>query len=132
MAVVAAIVLGLIVLLLGLALIRSLYLSVRAGAFPAWLSTPSRPDYRKGTAVYGQDKLGWFPPFGWKFVPQVVLPRRSLEIENVEFSAASETTVLTVNAPAGAYRIAVLQGNAQGLISWIGSAPPKETEINDR
>ncbi len=123
--VLAAVVVGLLVTVA----VRTVYMAARAGIFPAWVMTSGDSQFKRGFAVYGQRSLAWHPRRALTFKARYLLPRSELEVLELGAPGDSGVVTLTLAAPDRTYTFALLQADAEGVISWVSSAPPKDSSL---
>lgn len=111
----------LLVLLVGL--VRAAALHSRSGSFPAFLLIQAR--WVRGVAIYGRSNLEWRRSYSLRVAPDVVLPRRSIDITGAPSEWHGVGLVVVQLLVGGTpFLLALQPGDASGMISWIDSAPP--------
>ncbi len=128
---------GTILLLIGVALlsifavwggymaVRAMILLGRAASFGAWIINPESGQWVRGIALYGQLNLAWYKLSSPNPSPTIRLSRTNLEVVGGPTpSRDANYTVVRLRSGDKGYTLALLPGDAAGLISWVNSAPP--------
>lgn len=105
--------------------LRTVILVGRAASFGAWIINPESKQWVRGIALYGQLNLAWYRLSSPSTSPNILLPRTNLEVVGGPTpSRDANYTVVRLRSPKETYTMALLPGDAAGLISWVNSAPP--------
>lgn len=105
--------------------LRTVILVGRGASFGAWIINPESNKWVRGIALYGQLNLAWYRLSSASTSPTILLPRTNLEVVGGPTpSRDANYTVVRLRAPQETYTLALLPGDAAGLISWVNSAPP--------
>lgn len=128
---------GMILVLIGVALlslvaicagymaVRAMILLGRAASFGAWIINPESGKWVRGIALYGQLNLAWYKLASPSPSPTIRLSRTNLEVVGGPTpSRDANYTVVRLRSKENSYTLALLPGDAAGLISWVNSAPP--------
>lgn len=105
--------------------LRTLILVGRAASFGAWIINPESNQWVRGIALYGQLNLAWYRLSSPSTAPNIRLSRTNLEVVGGPTqSRDANYTVVRLRSRQEDYTLALLPGDAAGLISWVNSAPP--------
>ncbi len=135
---IAAIVLLLAVGYLSIVFVRRVWLSSRGGLFDCGLRSRDSGRWRLGLARYSGERFEWY--LLWKIWPRPtrVFVRSECELGGLRETDAAESRLgyafsrvlslrvygPTPEVPAQEWDLALNEGSAMGLVSWLEAAPP--------
>ena len=122
---VSALILVIILAMLTFLGLRAAILVGRKASFSTWIVRPGDDQWIRGIALYGQINLAWYRLVSPRTTPDLLLPRAYLEVVGGPVPTADNSYIIVrLRSPQGLFTLALAQGDAAGLISWVNSAPP--------
>lgn len=102
-------------------------ISSRRHSFRTMLRVPGS-NWRRGFACYGAMHMAWYSLVRFSTKPDLVFSRTGLAINGTPVHDRTNGTTLVTFANAGReYELLLSTGDYNGLLSWLGSVPPRES-----
>ncbi len=105
--------------------IRAHKLASQVGAFRCHLREEDDEQWAVGIGRYGVETLAWYRLTGTNLRPDIVFPRRNLEVSPACSADGDERLVeVRLSTDTGNWRLALDPQTYNGLVSWVESGPP--------